>query len=77
MNESMLNTSKYDMMMSMMLCTIIRERVRETMDQNANTKICFEVRAPCSTSPPTPPCRISTISTPTKGTSTEEDFLQL
>ena len=46
------------------------------MDQNANTKICFEVRAPCSTSPPTPPCRISTISTPTEGTSTEEDFLQ-
>ena len=26
---------------------------------NANTKICFEVRAPCSTSPPTPLCRIS------------------
>ena len=25
----------------------------------ANTQICFEVRAPSSTSPPTPPCRIS------------------
>ena len=70
------NTSKYGMMIWMMLCTIIRERVRETIDQNANTKICFEVRAPYSTSPLTPPCRISNPLSPTEGTSTEEDLLQ-
>ena len=46
------------------------------MDQNTNTKICFEVRASCSTSPPTPPCRISNPLSPTEGTSIEEDLLQ-
>ena len=35
----------------------IKRELRE-IGSNANTKICFEVRAPSSTSPPTPPCRI-------------------
>ena len=43
---------------------------------NAKTQICFEVRAPGSTSPPTPPCRISNPLSPTEGTSTKEDLLQ-
>ena len=47
MNEMMLAQSKE------------RERVEDTSGANANTTICFEVRAPSSTSPPTPPCRIS------------------
>ena len=42
-----------------MQCTNKRERVKETSGSNANTRICSEVRAPSSTSPPTPPCRIS------------------
>ena len=56
-----------------------RERERELRDigSNANTRICFEIRAPSSTSPPTPPCRISNPLSPTEGTSTEEDLLQL
>ena len=36
----------------------VKRELRE-IGSNANTRICFEVRAPCSTSPPTPPCRIS------------------
>ena len=36
-----------------------KERELRDIGSNTNTRICFEVRAPCSTSPPTPPCRIS------------------
>ena len=32
----------------------IKERELRDNGSNANTKICFEVRAPCSTSPPSP-----------------------
>ena len=54
---------------------IKREGKRDN-ESNANNKICFEVQAPSSTSPPTPPCRISNPLSPTEGTSTEEDLLQ-
>ena len=62
-----------------MLCTNVkRERVRETSGSNANNKICFEVRAPSSTSPPSPRRISNPLScpprTPTERTSTEEDF---
>ena len=60
-------------------CTtqIKRERERERVNgSNANNKMCFEVRAPSSTSPPSPR-RISNPltcppRTPTQGTSTED-----
>ena len=55
------NEMKYDA-----LHNYKRERDKETSGANANTKIYFEVRAPCSTSPPTPPCRISNPLTPTR-----------
>jgi len=71
----MLNTSKYDMMIWMMLCTNKWERVERYWIKRKD-KICFEVRAPSSTSPPTPPCRISNPLSPTEGTSTKEDLLQ-
>ena len=55
-----------------------KERELRDNGSNANTKICFEVRAPSSTSPPSPR-RISNPlicppRTPTGGTSTEEDL---
>ena len=53
-----------------------KERELRDIGSNANNKICYEVRAPSSTSPPTPPCRISNPLSPTEGTSTEEDLLQ-
>ena len=55
-----------------------RERDRVSVKgSSANNKICFKVRAPSSTSPPSPPWRISNPlaypqRTPTKGTSTED-----
>ena len=53
-----------------------KERELRVNGSNANNKICFEVRAPSSTSPP-PPRRISNPltcphRTPTQGTSTED-----
>ena len=55
-----------------------KERECRVNGSNANNKMCFEVRAPSSTSPPSPR-RISNPltcppRTPTEGTSTEEDL---
>ena len=57
-----------------------KERELRVNGSNANNKMCFKVRAPSSTSPPSPR-RISNLltcppRTPTKGTSTE-DFGQI
>ena len=38
----------------MMLCTNVKRESYWDNGSNANTKICFEVRAPSSTSPPSP-----------------------
>ena len=54
MNQCKDNTSKYDMNKWMMLCTNVKRESLETSGANANNKICFEVRAPSSTSPPSP-----------------------
>jgi len=40
-------------------CTNVKRVELREIGSNAKTKMCFEVRAPSSTSPPTPPCRIS------------------
>ena len=57
-----------------------RERGLRGNGSNANTKICSEVRAPSSTSPPSRRRIFNPLScpprTPTEGTSTEEDFVQ-
>ena len=71
-------------------CTNIKRVELREIGSIAKTKMCFEVRAPSSTSPPTPPCRISqsTIGVPnsslnltkpprlynTQSTSTEEGY---
>jgi len=48
---------------------------------NANNEMCSEVRAPSSTSPPSPRRVSNPLTcpprTPTEGTSTEDDFVQI
>ena len=55
--------------------TNVKRESLETSGSNANNKICFEVRAPSSTSPPSPR-RISNPLYSHQGNPTEEDLLQ-